>query len=31
MYNIILYTISVPERVPDARQEHVPDVVGPWR
>ena len=30
-YYIILYTISVPERVPDARQEHVPDVVGPWR
>ena len=30
-YYIILYTISVPERVHDARPERVPDVVGPWR
>jgi len=31
VYNIILYIVFRAERVPDARQEHVPDVVGPWR
>ena len=30
-YYIILYTISVPERVPAARKERVTDAVGPWR
>jgi len=30
-YYIILYTISVPERVPAARKERVTDVAGLWR